>query len=180
MDPKALQLFDRHFEVYGDRFDYSNVQSLRWLTVKTTKFVYFLPIGVDYTCELLIHFLAGAPLQLGTGAFSVDLSKGGFQEFEATARALHAATYETRLAQYQEQLQRSGCFEYDEMMFFVDGSVERKGRRRFIDFATPARAEAAHTQLRCLPSGSIEVSTLWDRDCFHALLTQMHKARAEN
>jgi len=26
-----LQLFDRHFQIYDDKFDYSNVSRIRWL-----------------------------------------------------------------------------------------------------------------------------------------------------
>lgn len=91
---------------------------------------------------------------------------------------LYVATHQGRLAQYQLELQHSECFEYDEKLFFADGSIERGGRKRFIDFAYPARAEATHTELKCLPNGAIEVCTVWDRDCFHALLKQMHAANA--
>lgn len=185
MDPRDLQLLDRHFEIHGDKFEYANVKSLRWQTSEIIRSIYFIPVGVHYTYELLIQFLVGAPLQLGAGSFpsafsrlSPTLSKSDFRELSTKVKQLHAATHETRLAQYQKELQNSGCFEYDEKVFFADGSVEYKGRRRTIDFATPAKAGATHTELRCLPSGMIEVSTSWDRDCFHALLSQMHKARA--
>lgn len=43
MDPRDLQLLDRHFEIHGDRFEYANVQSLRWQTSEIIRTIYFIP-----------------------------------------------------------------------------------------------------------------------------------------
>ena len=59
MDPRDLQLLDRHFEIHGDKFEYANVQSLRWQTTEIIRSIYFIPVGVHHTSELLIQFFVG-------------------------------------------------------------------------------------------------------------------------
>lgn len=180
MNSRDLQLFDRHFEIHGDKFDYGNVRSIRWRVVVRMKSIYFIPIGSDYTYELTLDFVSGAPLDLGIGAippalpFSMGLNKREFGLLEDKIKRLQSETYEFRLAHYREQMRREGFFEYDGKVFHRDGSVDHKGRRRTLDLKTRAEADATSTKLKCLPNGTLEVSTLWDRDCFHTMLNEAY------
>lgn len=183
MDPGALQFFEQHFAFYDDRFEYSNVRGIRWKTIERIKTIYFLPIGTSYTYELSIEFASGRPLDLGVGSVSLPswispaLNGRAFTEFSNKVAKLHDETRAFRLLAYKEQLQRDGFFEYDGMAFFADGSVQHDGRRRSLDLSKRAQANGAITKLSCAPSGSISVSTLWDRDCFHAILNEVYGAR---
>lgn len=182
MNADDLQIFERHFEIHGDKFEYADVRSIRWRVVVRMKSIYFIPLGSDYTYELTIDFRNGAPLDLGIGAvpvalpFSMGLNKRDFGLLENKIKQLQAATRDLRLAQYEEQLRREGFFEYDGKAFYRDGTVEHKGRRRNLDLKIRAEALDASTKFKCLPHGSLEVSTAWDRDCFHAMLNNVYGA----
>lgn len=184
MDPAALQIFDDHFAIYDDKFDHANVRGIRWRPIERVRSIYFIPIGAAYTYELTIEFVSSPPLDLGIGSvptpsfLSPAMSRKAFIGFENKIKDLFVRTREHRLAPYRERMQRDGFFEYDGSAFYADGSVDHKGRRRNLDLRTKAEALGATTKLKCVPSGSIEVSTLWDRDCFHAMLNETYGARA--
>ncbi|MBI3439876.1 MAG: hypothetical protein HY054_14715 [Proteobacteria bacterium] len=171
-----IQLFESHFQIYDDRFDYSSVSRIHWLPqTATRRFYYVIPIGVKRWFELTIEFVSGHPVQLGPRGFSSDLGADDFRSICEGMQALLAATRDLRLAKYREELERTGAFEYDDKMFFLDGTVERNGRRYALDLKTLAKAIDTHTEIKCLPRGSIEVKTYWDRDCFHILLNDLHR-----
>jgi hypothetical protein len=183
VDPRAIEFFDRHFQFYDDKFEYANISGIRWQWIERIRSIYFIPIGASYTYELSIEFIEG-PLDLGIGAVPISsfaspaLSKRDFEVFEGKIKRLFDETREFRLASYHDELRRDGFFEYDRKAFHSDGSVSHKGRRRAIDFTKQAKATATSTKLRCLPNGSINVSTLWDRDCFHIMLNEIYNSRS--
>lgn len=183
MDPGALQLCDTHFLIYDDKFEYSNVRGIRWRWIERVRSIYFIPIGAAYTYELTIEFVNGPPLDMGVGSvqmpsiLSPAMGRKAFTSFESRIKDLFVQTREYRLAPYGEQMQRDGFFEYDGGAFYADGSVNHKGRRRNLDLKSRAEARDASTKLKCLPGGSIEISTLWDRDCFHVMLNEMYGPR---
>lgn len=182
MDPNAIQFFDHQFQIHDDKFDYANVSSIRWRWIERIKFIYFVPIGASYTYELSIEFVTGSPLDLGIGAAPVPaflssaLNKRNFEALEMKIKRLLDETREYRLASYRDQMRRESWFEYDGKAFYADGSVLHNGRRRALDFKSRAQATAIATKLKCIPSGSLVVSTLWDRDCFHSMLSEIHGA----
>jgi len=149
-----LQLFDNYFQIYEDRFDYSNVSRIRWLPQKQIHFVYMVPVGMKRWFELTIEFVSGHPVQLGPRGFSSDLIAEDFRTVGERMKSLLAATHDSRLARYREELRRESYFEYDDKMFFADGTVDRNGRRYTLDLKTPAKAIDTHTEIKCLPRGS--------------------------
>lgn len=65
MDPQALQISDRHFEVHGDKFEYEKVQSIRWETREIIRTIYFIPVRVDYAYDLVVQFFCGTATPTG-------------------------------------------------------------------------------------------------------------------
>jgi len=173
-----LRLFDQYFQIYDDKFQYANVSRIRWITDKRPRFLFGIPIGVKRSFTLAIEFRTGPPVQLGPYGFSTDLSDAELRAVDESMQRLFAATRGVRLAGYRAELERAGRFEYDGRMFNADGSVDYKGRRYTLDLNTRPKAIKSHTEIKCLPRGSITVETDWDRDCFHALLSDMHRASA--
>lgn len=186
MDSGSLQLFDKHFEIHGDRFDYSNVRSIGWRAIEGRKFFYFIPLASHCTYQLAIEFLEGPRLDLGAGdvgvspPFAMGLNKRDFAELTAKIECLFDATRESRLRHYRERMQSAGYFEYDGNIFRPDGAVERKGRRFNLDTKSGAKALSEVAILKCVPGGSIEIDTFWDRDCLHAMLNATYRPQAHS
>ena len=179
-----LQLFDQYFQMYDDKFEYSKVSRIRWVPEERISTFMFIPVGKVGMYQLTIEFGDEPPVELGMGGVPTGWANFhglGMQEFGAlreSMKRLLAATLDVRLARYRGELERNGNFEYDDVLFFSDGSAQRRGRRYALDLNTPPKAIATHTEIKCLPRGSITVKTDWDRDCFHALLNDMHRASA--
>lgn len=122
--PDAVLLFEDHFTVEGSRFDYTAVDSIRFVYVVVT----ILGQGKAYQPDCDVHIrnqLTPIKMRLPLSFLSWAVVH---TEHRANAliekyRQLAAATFEHRLNRYLRELQESGYFLYSKKRFTSDGEV---------------------------------------------------------
>jgi hypothetical protein len=201
--PNKVLLGSDQFLHAGKEYLYSQVTSLAYYAVKTTRKINFATCRVTYNAEIVIYVQGldqpikirpekSIPVSIGVSLLPYRYEEKYTREKADSVSQLYVQlaekTFPYRIKRYLQMVEQYGCFLYDGKRFFPDGlvigddyevnfraaTVYKRPFEVFVSLPKSLGKELIH---RFIKDQDFVISTKYDADVFFALLEKLYGKR---